>query len=87
VSCTRCSLRAYISGMTALTCIALQLGFLESTMRGFLMIPQEKERLKAEKEEVEKQYKTAKVDGRVEQVQWTASAHLLFRQPYAFILA
>lgn len=33
---------------------------------------QEKERIKAEKDEVEKKYKTAKVDGRVEQVGWTA---------------
>lgn len=31
-------------------------------------LPQEKERLKAEKDAVEKKYKTAKVDGRVEQV-------------------
>jgi hypothetical protein len=36
--------------------------------RGFSIITQEKERMKAEKEEVEKKYKTAKVDGRVEQV-------------------
>jgi hypothetical protein len=32
------------------------------------LLAQEKERLKAEKDAVEKKYKTAKVDGRVEQV-------------------